>query len=432
MSNALVSTFLGITLAVASASAQQAADASLARFARLTVRPHEMATGTENRQPGVHSLASLPGFFVYVPSSVVGAHRVPLVVLLPGGGETAQYVLQKGEYWVREISERYGMVLLVANAATNDGTWDILHGLDDGGPATVTQTAGGSVVLSGVTQNPDVHHIDAALKQVLRTYAIDPDRIAVGGMSNGGDYALFLGRSNLDVFSRVGAMSALIPLYGTGPKNPKTQFFVSGGIGEDAVGMVAQALRLTHELRQDGHAVEPVLCLRAHVDYEPDYEYLWSWLAKSWGMPGAASRFPAPAATDSDPLLTVQTLTQMTTFWTRFMREPDSILTTARLATQERILVSIGPERVSVIKANMRALAATYPSVAADLMAAGLTVQQEEAYRTAIVRVGFTRQAGPVVGGVAPASVLGQNLAFRAAHDEAFKQLAKTGMWITQ
>ena len=430
MSNILVPTFLVVALAVPSASAQSA-DPSVTAFARLTVRPLTMATGTVNLQPGVHPLDSLPDFFVYVPTSVVGTRRVPLVVLLPGGGETAKFVLNEREHWVREISEKYGMILLVANAATDDGAWDILHGLPQaGGTATITRTAGGSIILSSVTENPDVHHIDAAMKRVLRAYAIDPDKIAVGGMSNGADYALFLGRSNLDVFSRVGAMSALIPLYGTGPANPKAQFFVTGGIGED--GMVEQTLRLTHELRQDGHMVEPVLCLRNHVDYEPDYEYLWSWLAKSWGMQGAESQFSAPPVTDSDPLLTVRALHQMTTFWSRFMQEPDSIVTTARLATQERIVLSLGAERVSVIKANVRALAKRYASVAADLAAAELTAQQEEAYREAIIRVGFTRRAEPVIGFVPPTSVLGQNLVFRAAHDTAFRELAKTGMWITQ
>jgi hypothetical protein len=249
-------------------------------------------------------------------------------------------------------------------------------------------------------------------------------------MSNGGDYALFLGRSNLDVFSRIGAMSALIPMYGTGPTNPKVQFFVSGGIGEED--MVGQTMRLAQELQQEGHIVETVLCLREHVDYEPDYAYMWSWLAKSWGMPGAGSHFPVPAVTDSGPLLTVQALTQMTTFWTRFMQEPDSIRTTARLATQERIRLSMGHTQVFVIKADMPALAAKYPSVAADLQQAGLTAQQEDAYRAAIVRVGFALEAGTTTGPIAETSVLGKNLAFRNTHDAEFKKLEKTSMWITQ
>jgi hypothetical protein len=108
---------------------------------------------------------------------------------------------------------------------------------------------------------------------------------------------------------------------------------------------------------------------------------------------GAESHFPAPAVRASDPILTVQALTQMTTFWTSFMKEPDSIQTDARLANQNRILVSVGERQVSVIKADMPALAAKYPSVAADLQAAGLTAQQEEAHRAALIRVGFTRQA---------------------------------------
>lgn len=425
MSNALVSTGLAMTLAVSPASAQQAPNpVSDAALTRLTVRPHEMATGTETKQAGEHYLDSLPDYVVYVPSQCVGTRRVPLVVLLPGGGETSRTVLD--ERWGRHLADKYGMILLVPNAEGRPGRWDVF----DAGE--FRKTVAGSLQALQFRDNPDVRNIDAALKQVLRTFAIDPDKIALAGMSNGGSYSLFLGRSNLDVFSRIGAMSALGPFTGTGPRHPTTQFFVSGAMKEQGINMVQQTLRLTQELRQAGHQVEPVLCLRGHVDYEPDYEYMWSWLAQSWGISGAPAFPSPPAAADSDPVLTVDALQRMTTFWTRFLQEPDSIQETGRLAHQEHITMAVGRWPVSVIKANMPALAATYPSVTADLQQVGLTARQEEAYRAAIIRVGFTRLAGPAAGPVAATSVLGQNLAFRAAHDEAFERLAKTGMWISQ
>ena len=57
---------------------------------------------------------------------------------------------------------------------------------------------------------------DAALQLVLRTFAIDPDKIAVAGTALDGGYALFLGRNNTDVFSRVAGGLAGQDLAGTG------------------------------------------------------------------------------------------------------------------------------------------------------------------------------------------------------------------------
>jgi phospholipase/carboxylesterase len=401
--------------------------------ARLSVRPHEMATGTRTARAGEQRLDSLDDYLVYVPKQCVGTRRVPLVVQLPGGGETSQSIMD--HRWGRELADRYGMILLVPNAVTDAGYWDVITGLPGrvlSGQTEYTFTADSSIQVL-TFQDSDVRNIDAALKQVLRTFAIDPDRIAVAGASNGGSYALFVGRNNLDVFSRIGAMEALNPFYGTGPQNSKTQFFVSGGIGiEDDFDMVEQTLRLTHELRHEGHPVETVLLLHGDVDYKPDYEYLWSWLAKSWGLSGPEAPPYASTVADSDPLLTVAALTHMTAFWTRFMQEPDSIQTTGRLARQERITMAIGSQPVSVIKANMAALAATYPAVAADLKASGLTPQQEEAYRAALLRVWFTQQARTMRGPIAATSVLGKNMAFIEANADAFKQLEATGMWTTQ
>jgi phospholipase/carboxylesterase len=398
---------------------------------RLSVRPHEMATGTRTVQAGEHRLDSLDNYLVYVPKQCVGTRRVPLIVLLPGGGENSRSVMD--ERWGRKLADRYGMILLVPNAVAGPGVWDVFDGLlEAGGTGAYRQTAAGSIQVLTFPKDSDVRHIDAALKQVLRKYAIDPDKIALAGMSNGGSYALFLGRSNLDVFSRIGAMSGLFPFAGTGPQNQSTQFFLSGSVTENGGHMVYQTLRLAQELRQEGHPVETVLCLRRHEDILPDYEYMWGWLATSWRLPGAASPVRLSTVADSDPVLTVEVLAHITTFWTHFMQEPDSILTTSRLANQTPIPMSIGPWPVSVLKANMAGLAAKYPSVAADLRQAGLTARQEEADRVAIIRVGFTRQAGTMAEPVAATSVLGRNLAFRNAHDQEFQALAKTGMWITQ
>ena len=63
---------------------------------------------------------------------------------------------------------------------------------------------------------------------------------------------------------------------------------------------------------------------------------------------------------------------------------------------------------------DMAALAAQYPSVAADLAKAGLTAQQHDAYRVALVTA-YVTDAG--ADSIDPNSVLGKNVAFVDAHE---------------
>jgi dienelactone hydrolase len=337
------------------------------------------------------------------------------------------------------------MIVLAANAATNPGMWDVMVSPD--AESAQTETSRGVTVSR--FKAIDLPTIDSALKMVLATEAIDPDRLALFGFSNGGGYALFLGRSNQDIFSRVAALSAAGAYAGIGPQNPTTQFAVSGGIAE--LGgisqlMVKQTLKLAQVLRTEGHLVLTILGLRGHADIVTDDAVVWAWFKESWTHPDITTQPRLPA--DSDPVLTVETLKKMTDFWTRLTKEPDSVLSAGRMAHQKPFGLMLGDQPVSVIMTDMVALAKASPSVAADLQAAGLTAAQEDAYRVAILRVGFARASGMVPGipdpydtkvgqdlpftPIAPHSVLAQNLAFRAAHSAEFAALAATGMWTTQ
>jgi predicted esterase len=357
----------------------------------------------------------LPGFsnyLLYVPKQCVGTQRVPLFVLVHGGGRSGREEFDK----FQQLADKYGVIVLFPTSPS--GHWHM------GGTAQTQK---------------EVHYIDSAMKLVLRTNAIDPNRIALLGFSEGGVVSMYVGRNNLDVFSRVVPMSFFGIRDRVGPPNAKTQFLVSGGIAEDGVKDVVTA---AHELRRDGHPVVALVGLRGHVDYVRDEDIIWNWLMQSWTNPSITAHMVPPA--DADPVLTVEMMTKMTDFWTRFQQEPDSIRTAGRMAHQERISLALGSEPVSVIAMNILAMATQYPSVAADLKASGLTAQQEAAYRAAILRIGFARAAGILLSGtaepnasrqfdpIAPTSVLGKNLAFRQAHPAEFKALADTRMWTTQ
>jgi predicted esterase len=424
MPYSLTTIILGTLLAASSVLAQQTSTPSHGAIPRLHVRPHEMATGTRTERAGLTQLPSFAGYYVYVPEQCVGTKRSPLVVLVHGGGVTGRAIITK----LRSLADKYGFIVFAPNAL-QPGRWDVV--------ADYYQNAEGLAALDSgkrlsFPEFPDVERIDEALQQVLQTYAIDPNRIALTGFSNGGAYSFFLGRANLDIFSRIAALSAIpaIPFDTTGPRNPNTQFLVSGGIGEERPVMISRTLRIAQTLRQEGHLTNVLLGLRPHVDYVANEDYVWGWIAQSWAHPTEKIQ-PIPPA-DSDPILTVEALQKMTTFWTHFRQEPDSVLGDGRMAHQERIALLLGQQPVWVVKTDMVALAAQYPSVAADLKAAGLTAQQEEAYRAAIIRVGLTREAGKAAGTITPGSILEKNLAFRESHEAAFAALGKTGMWIIQ
>ena len=413
--------------ATARASGQANAGA-LVTVPHLTVRPYAMATGTRTRQAGAQLLDSATQTWVYVPPQCVGTRRCPLVVTLGGAAISAMEMVNfmRPLSYRRPFADRYGMILLAPEAVAYPGVWDFISGARTGA------TVGSWTPLElRVTRCPDadVRNIDTALKRVLKEFAIDPTRIAVEGFSNGGSYALFLGRNNPQVFSRIAAVSPVFPTAVDDPPHQPTQILISGGIAEG--GRIMQTwFRIAHQLRQEGHVVDLVPGLRGHVDYQVDKDYEWGWLAQSWHLPGAQSR-QAPPAADSDPVLTGALLAKLTTFWRRFGQEPDSIRNTARLAHEAPLALTVGQEPVSVVATRMTTLAAQYPSVAADLAAAGLTAAQADRLRAAVIRVGLAHLVGTAAGPIAPTSVLGRNLALREAQNPAFAALGQTGLWFT-
>jgi predicted esterase len=374
--------------------------------ARLTARPHEMATGTRTERAGVQTLDSIPDYLVYICTKCVGTKRVPLVVILHGGGGDSQEQMD----WMREFAEKYDMIMLVPTAII-PGRWD-----------AVANMAG-----MGDGSYPDLKNIDAAMKQVLRKYAIDPDRIGLGGMSDGGSYSLFLGRANLDIFSRIAPLSPGIYYNEPGPANSKTQFFLAAGVLEDG-GFYTNPLQVADELRETGNPAKQVLMLRPHQQRSEDYAYMWQWFHDSWAEPNPAAR-PAPRVTaDLTTELTPDAVKKMAAFWTSLTQEPDSILTTGRLANLREYAVHAGEHELSVRMMDMAAMAAKYPAVAADLKQAGLTAAEEEAYRAALISAKATANASDFAGNVAPGSVLGKNVEFLNAQAAALDALDQTGM----
>ena len=393
----------------------------------LTVRPHDMTLGARTLQAGEHQLEYPAHYTVYVPEQCVGTRRCPLVVFLSPGAETAEDVVH---HWSR-VSDTYGTILL---AATSLDDWPV------GDERTFQR------------------NVDTAMKQVLAQYAIDPDRIALVASSASVTPAVDFGGHRLDLFSRIILGSGGFDTGRVDSRNTTTQFLLTEGLPEGGV-----FFREGVQLKRAGHPVKEVTIFSPHGGKTVDWDMMGHWLQDSWAVPPVA-RPASRVITRSLPLLTAKVITQMTTFWKRFMDEPDSIRTAARLAHLREVVVPVARSHVSVFMVDMPALAAQYPSVAADLKAAGLTAQQHEAYRIALLNVnildhvvkgrlirsmwGYTWGNGPlgqtmeekdrkdaqawkVKISINAASVQGKNLQFADTHKGLFLALASTGMWST-
>jgi hypothetical protein len=350
-----------------------------------------MATGTQTADAGEHALDFLDQYLVYIPAQAVGTRRLPLIVSLGGGGVGARETMDLE----RPLADKYGWILFAPNIS---------------GPEISEQ---------------QMADLDAGLKQVLRKYAIDPDQIVLTGMSNGGYVALDVGCKNLDIFSRIAPLSAVptahVPCGDTvRPKQQRTQFYLSFGVGEPH-SIVSGSLAMLPVLRHEGHPAQVALEIRFHARRLQDRDLMWHWLQQSWAAPGTPMRPPVVLDAASMPPFTSEAIAKMTAFWTSFRQLPDSIRQAPPVYRKD-IMMPVGPVMVSrYAMVDMPAIAKNYPMVAADLTKAGLTVQQEERYRIALLSARTSKVAQNQVMTTVP--ILAKNLEFFTAHESDMNAL---------
>lgn len=179
--------------------------------------------------PGTHRLGLSFGrdALLHVPANLDASRLAPLALSLHGAGGRAG----QGLAILQDLADRHGFLLLAPDSRRPD-TWDVIRG----------------------GYGPDVAYIDEAFGFVFDRFAVDPARVAVGGFSDGGSYALCLGLTNGDLFSDILAFS---PGFSAPARlEGKPRLFISHGVHDTVLPIERCGRRLARELKRDGYDVD--------------------------------------------------------------------------------------------------------------------------------------------------------------------------------
>ncbi len=187
--------------------------------------PIEQARGSLGR-PGWHELSvGRHGRALLTVPDAATHGPVPLVLVLHGAGGSAESGLRV----LGEAADAAGVAVLAP--ASRGRTWDVVSG----------------------GFGPDVAAIDALLRRVTRALPVDVERTAVAGFSDGASYALSLGLTNGDRFSRVIAFSP--GFAAPGERRARPPVFISHGREDRVLPIDRTSRELVPALRRAGHSV---------------------------------------------------------------------------------------------------------------------------------------------------------------------------------
>ncbi len=198
----------------------QAAEAGI-----LLARPTQPTTAAPPRGLQPLGLSDKRDGLLYVPPTYQMEQPAPLVVMLHGAGGDAHGGLKL----LMPLADAAGLILLAP--ASRQKTWDIIFG----------------------QYGSDIALIDTALDQVFSRYAIDQNRLAIGGFSDGASYALSVGITNGDLFTHVIAFSPgfMAPARQQG----KPRLFISHGTRDQVLPIDRCSRKLVPQLKRAGYDV---------------------------------------------------------------------------------------------------------------------------------------------------------------------------------
>ena len=163
---------------------------------------------------------------LHVPASLDPHRPAPLVIMLHGAGASAHDVMPM----VSSCADEHAVLVLAPDS--RGATWDLIQ-RDYG---------------------PDVAFLERALADAFRTYAVDPERIAIAGFSDGASYALSLGLVNGTLFSGILAFSPGFAAPSRTEDAPR--IFISHGRQDPVLPIERCGARVAAALMQSGYDVD--------------------------------------------------------------------------------------------------------------------------------------------------------------------------------
>jgi phospholipase/carboxylesterase len=190
---------------------------------------------TQNASHGLQKLSGRNGL-LYIPTG--HAEPLPLLVLLHNaGGSPSEWFSGGGSY--APYADKGGFIILAPESPAV--TWG-------SGPKN---------------WGYDYLAVNRALEEAFARCTIDPNRLAIGGFSDGASYALSLGLANGDVFSHIIAFSPgfIVRAQARGRigNNNQVQIplvYIAHGVGDNVLPIGSTSRVFVSSLQKNGYKVE--------------------------------------------------------------------------------------------------------------------------------------------------------------------------------
>jgi phospholipase/carboxylesterase len=213
---------------------QAPAHDAIHRAGQLAVQ-HHAPTVSAAAATGWQTVASVP---IYVPTGYRPSTPLPALVMLHGAGQTSQWAITL----IQAAAERDRFLAITPKSI--DESWDRMRG----------------------GYGPDVAQLDRTLDAVFDRYAIAPDRLAIGGFSDGASYALSLGLGNGLLFRDILAFSP--GFHAALQRRGRPRIFIAHGIADRVLTIDRTSRRLVPALERERYAVEYIEFEGGHVVLE--------------------------------------------------------------------------------------------------------------------------------------------------------------------